>query len=329
MTRSDRRVATLDDVAREAGVSRSTASRVIAGTGPASAAARDRVHEAVDRLGYAPDQVAKSLVTRAGYRLLVAVAGKAPAVLEDPYVSRFVTGAAGVCAPRGVGVCLEWLPLSRPGRLRELAADRSVRSVLLLNATESILAAVPTTLYGRVISVGIGARDVPSFDIDNTAGATAVVRHLYATGRRRIAMLTGPDWLPCTQRPVEAYRRVMREAGLAPRLVRGDFTAAGGRRAARETLRRWPDTDAIFAISDAPALGALALLRADGIDVPGDIAVAGFDDIPFAALSAPTLTTATHPVDRIAAGAAAAVLDEVRLPPVTAYPSELVLRESA
>lgn len=329
MTRAIRRLATLDDVARAAGVSRSTASRVIAGTGPASAAARDRVHAAADRLGYAPDQVAKSLVTGAGYRLLVAVAGLTPEVVDDPYVSRFLAGAARSAAAHGVGVSLEWLPMQAPGRLRELATDRSVRAVLLLNATEEILAAVPAALHGRVISVGIGSRTVPSFDIDNAGGATAVLHHLYATGRRRIAMIIGPGWMPCTQRPVVAYRRVMREAGLTPRLVRGDFTAAGGRRGAREVLRRWPDTDAIFAISDAPALGALAVLRADGIDVPGDVAVAGFDDIPFAALSSPTLTTATHPVDRIAAGAAAAVLDQVRLPPVTAYPSELVRRESA
>lgn len=350
MTRAIRRVATLDDVARAAGVSRSTASRVIAGTGPASAATRDRVRAAADRLGYAPDQVAKSLVTGVGYRLVVTVAGMTPQVVDDPYVSRFLTAAARACAAHGVGVSLEWLPLRADGRygsdmaagtgwrgpdapapvrLRALATDRSVRGVLLLNATEEVLEAVPAGLHGRVISIGIGSPDVPSFDIDNAGGATAVLHHLYATGRRRIAMITGPDWLPCTQRPVEAYRRTMREAGLAPRLVRGDFTPAGGRRGAQEALRRWPDTDAIFAISDAPALGAIAELRAGGIKVPDDVAVAGFDDIPFAALSAPALTTATHPVDQIAAGAATAVLNEVRLPPVTIYPSELVLRESA
>lgn len=360
MTRAIRRAATLDDVARAAGVSRSTASRVIAGTGPASAAARDRVRAAADRLGYAPDPVAKSLVTGVGYRLVVAVAGMTPQVIDDPYVSRFLTGAARVCAAHGVAVSLEWLPLrdaGQPGgepsaapgslvppslvsewggpptpapvRLRQLATDRSVRGVLLLNATEEVLAAVPARLHGRIISVGIGSPDVPSFDIDNAGGATAVLQHMYATGRRRIAMITGPDWLPCTQRPVEAYRRTMQEAGLAPRLVRGDFTPAGGRRGVREVLRRWPDTDAIFAISDAPALGAIAELRACGVRVPDDVAVAGFDDIPLAELSAPALTTATHPVDQIAAGAAAAVLNEVRVPPVTIYPSELVLRESA
>jgi DNA-binding LacI/PurR family transcriptional regulator len=94
-------------------------------------------------------------------------------------------------------------------------------------------------------------------------------------------------------------------------------------------LRRWPDTDAMFAGSDAMALGALAVLRERGVDVPGDIAVAGFDDVPFAALSAPALTTATHPVEQIVAGAVTALLGESRVPPATAYASELVLRESA
>jgi DNA-binding LacI/PurR family transcriptional regulator len=94
-------------------------------------------------------------------------------------------------------------------------------------------------------------------------------------------------------------------------------------------LDRWPDTDAVFAISDAMALGAIAVLRGRGIDVPGDIAVAGFDDIPFASYGVPTLTTASHPVERIAAAAATAVLDQAPIPPVTAYPSELIRRESA
>jgi DNA-binding LacI/PurR family transcriptional regulator len=77
------------------------------------------------------------------------------------------------------------------------------------------------------------------------------------------------------------------------------------------------------------ALGAIAALRRRGVDVPGDVAVAGFDDIPFASLSTPTLTTATHPVEHIAAGAALAVLTGTRVPPATVYPSHLVPRETA
>jgi DNA-binding LacI/PurR family transcriptional regulator len=316
-------------VARVAGVSRSTASRVIAGYGAASATARDRVVAAAAQLGYAPDPAARALATGAGVRLVVAVAGATPTVLNDPYVDRVVRSAAEVCARQEVGVALEWLPLHAPVRLRRLAEDRGVRGVLMVNTTELILEAMPAALEGRAVSIGIGSRTVPSFDVDNAGAARTIVGHLRDSGRRRIAMISGPEWMPCTRRPVTAYREVMRAAGLPVRLVPGDFTAPGGQAAMLTILERWPDTDAVFANSDAMALGVLAALRRRGIDVPGDIAVAGFDDVPFAALSAPALTTASHPVEQIAGAAATAVLDRGWVPPATAYPSELILRESA
>ncbi|MFC0532729.1 LacI family DNA-binding transcriptional regulator [Phytohabitans kaempferiae] len=321
---------TLDDVARAAGVSRSTASRVLAGYGPASPAARERVRAAADQLGYAPDTVARALVTGAGYRLVVAIAGATPGVLDDPYVDRVLRSAAATGAQHGVGVSLEWLPLDAPAPvLRRLAADRGVRGLVVANTTAAILDAMPRALAGRVASIGVGSRAVPSFDVDNGGATTAMIHHLHAAGRRRVAMVTGPRWMPCTQRPIDAYRAAVREAGLPLRLVPGDFSAASGRAAAHEILTRWPDTDAVFATSDAMALGVIAALRSRGAEVPGDVAVAGFDDIPFAALSLPALTTATHPVELIAAGAATAVLTGAKVPLATAYPSHLVARETA
>ncbi|MFE9202333.1 LacI family DNA-binding transcriptional regulator [Micromonospora sp. NPDC007230] len=323
------RPATLDDVARAAGVSRATASRVLGGYGFASPAARDRVTAAADRLGYVPNTAARALVRGGGVRLVVAVAGTDAAILDDPYVDRVVSAAARLCAAHGVGVALEWLPLSAPARLRRLGDDRSVCGVLLINTTERMLDAVPATLRGRVASIGIGSAAVPSFDVDNAAGADAVLRHLHASGRRRIVMVTGPRWLSCAERSVTVYQALMRSAGLPVRLVTGDFSAARGGRAAVEALTRWPDTDAIYAASDTTALGAIAALRGRGIRVPHDVAVAGFDDIPYAAVSSPALTTATHPVAGIATAAATAVLEARRVPPVTAFPSTLAARESA
>ena len=320
---------TLDDVARAAGVSRSTASRVLTGFGAASPAARDRVSAAAARLGYAPHPAARALVTGAGFRLVVAVSGSTPSVLSDPYVDRVVGAAAEACTPHGLGVALHWLPLDAPEELGQLAEDRSVRGVVLVNTTERVLAAVPPALHGRIASIGIGSSLVPSFDVDNGGAATALLGHLHASGRRRIAMVTGPRWLPCTRRPVTAYQGVMRAGALPIRAVQGDFTAAGGRAAMLHVLSRWPDTDAVFANSDAMALGALAVLRERGIRVPDDIAVAGFDDVPFAALSVPALTTGSHPVARIASAAATAVLNQARIPPVTVFPSVLIRRESA
>ncbi len=321
-------VPTLEDVARASGVSRATASRVLAGTGYAALATRERVTAAADRLGYVPNPAARALVRGTGVRLATVVCGTAPQVLDDPYVDRVVGAAARACAPHGVGVTLHWLPTRDPGRLRRIAESRGLSGLVLLNTTDQVLAAVPRTMRGRVASVGVGSALVSSFDVDNGGGTAALVRHLYATGRRRIAMVSGPRWLPCAGRSVHAYRRVMREAGLPARLVRGDFTAHRGRTAARDVLDRWPDTDAIVAVSDATALGVIDRLRRDGVQVPGDVAVTGFDDIPLAAVTTPALTTATHPVAEIAAAAATAVLAGGGVRPPTLFPSRPVRRAS-
>ncbi|MGC4892518.1 LacI family DNA-binding transcriptional regulator [Micromonospora sp. DT31] len=329
MSTSTARPATLDDVARDAGVSRATASRVLGGYGSASAHARALVQAAAERLGYVPDITARALVRGVGVRLVVAVIGRDDTVLDDPYVHRVVGAASRVCAPHGVGVALEWLALADPSRLTRLGADRGVCGVILVNTTQAALDAVPPRLHGRVVSIGQGSAAVPSFDVDNAGGAGEALRHLYATGRRRIVMVTGPRWLNCAERAVTAYRELMRASGSPERLVTGDFTAARGGRAALEALRRWPDADAIYAASDATAFGVIAALRGRGLRVPHDVAVAGFDDLPYAAMSSPSLTTATHPVDRIAAAAATAVLTRAPVAPSTAFPSTLVARESA
>ncbi|NUT46482.1 MAG: substrate-binding domain-containing protein [Saccharothrix sp.] len=249
-------------------------------------------------------------------------------MLNDPYVARVLAATANTAATREVGASLHWLPLDNPAELAKLAENRNVGGIVLLNPTEPALAAVPRSARGRVVAIGIGSRDVPSFDVDNATGTTRVLEHLLSGGRRRIAMITGPGWLPCTQRALTAYRRAVAEAGTPPRLVTGDFTAARGETAATTIMTRWPDTDAVFALGDLSALGALDALRRAGVDVPGDVAVAGFDDIDFAALSRPGLTTTTHPVEAIATGAATAVLDRTRSSPLTFYPSTLVLRDS-
>jgi DNA-binding LacI/PurR family transcriptional regulator len=328
MADEDRDAITLEHIARAAGVSRATASRALTGSDTLSTPPRERVRAVAERMGYAPNPLARALAGGPGTRVVVAVAGTEPGVLDDPYMWRVLSATAAAGDGDGVGVSLRWVPLDAPAVLHGLAADRSVRGVVLVNTTAALLAEVPAALHGRVVSIGIGSADVPSFDVDNGGGAAAVVRHLLASGRRRIAMLTGPAWLPCAWRPVEAYREAMTAAGLPVRIVHGGFGAEHGHTAAVEVMRRWPDTDAIHAICDLAALGAIGALRSLGVGVPGDVAVAGFDDAPAAAWSGPALTTATHPVARIATDAATAVLRGGSAPPETRYPSELVLRES-
>jgi DNA-binding LacI/PurR family transcriptional regulator len=325
----ERPVVTLEHVALAAGVSRATASRVLAGTGPASAEARRRVQEAAARLGYVADPVARALVNGGGTRMVVAVVGSTSAILTDPYLARVVSTAAGVADADGLGVSVQWLPLADPTpALDRLARDRSVGGVVLVNTTRPLLDALPRPLSGRTVSIGVGSPAVPAVDVDNGHGARLVVEHLLRTGRRRVALITGPPWLPCADRPVAAYRAAVRGAGLPERVLPGDFGAATGGVRTIEALTRWPDTDAVFALGDAAALGALGALRRSGRRVPDDVAVAGFDDIPAAEHSGPALTTATHPVELIAAAAARSALRPTG-DGQTWFGSELVVRQSA
>jgi DNA-binding LacI/PurR family transcriptional regulator len=316
----------LADVARRAGVSTATASRALSGAGPVSAAARREVLAAAEALGYRPHPVARSLARRGGTRIVFAVRDARPAILEDPFVARATAAAAVVGDEHGLGVSLRRLPLDCRSALDDLAADRGVAAVVLAGHDQAVLAALPAGLRGRVAAIGAAGAGVARADVDSAAGIGALVRHLYATGRRRIALVGGPPWLAAAGAPHDAYADVMRAAGLPVRAVPGDFTARRGRAAAAAILRRWPETDAVVAVSDATALGVLGGLAARGVRVPADVALTGFDDIPSAGAVHPALSTATHPVELIAAAATRAALegrtgDEV-------FASHPVLRES-
>ncbi|WP_367138164.1 LacI family DNA-binding transcriptional regulator [Saccharothrix sp. HUAS TT1] len=324
-----RREATLADVARRAEVSPATASRVLSGQGPASPSARHRVTAAARALAYVPNAAARALATRRGPRIAVAVGGRTADVLNDPYVARVLAATAATAATREVGASLHWLPLDDPAELGRLVENRGIGGIVVVNPTPSLLAVVPRAARGRVTAIGQGSRDVPSFDVDNATATTRVIEHLLTTGRRRIAMITGPSWLPCTHRALTAYQRTLSAAGLPARPIEGNFTATRAESATTDLLARWPDTDAVFALGDLSALGTLTALRRAGVDVPGDIAVAGFDDIPYATLSHPTLTTTTNPVETLATAATTSLLDRRPTPPLTFYPSTLVLRDSA
>ena len=319
---------TLEHVARAAGVSRATVSRAVTGSGPVSEAALRRVRAAAEALGYAADPVARALARGTGTRVVVAMTGASDAVLDCAYTGRVLTAAARLCAPEGLGVALVRLPLRSPAaELDALARDRTVGGVVLVNTTAELLAAVPRGLAGRVVSIGVGSPRVASVDVDAAAAAAASVAHLVRSGRRRIAMVTGPGWLPCTRRPVAAFRAAVAAAGLPVRTVPGGFDTAAGEAGAEEVLARWPDTDAVLGSCDDVALGVLTVLRRHGRQVPGDVAVAGFDDAPLAQVT--ELTTATHPVERIAAAAVRAALTGAPAGETVFFPSQLVLRRSA
>ncbi len=328
MSTVDNRAATIYDVAARAGVSKSTASRVLTGQRRVSPEAVTQVKRAAVELGYVRNPAALSMSTTNGTRVVIGVVSPRGELVVDEYLCRVVATAARVCAAERIGVGLEAFALNGPNPFDALAYDPTVHGILLVNTTESVLNAVDHRLAGRVVSIGVGSSLVPSIDVDNYVGSRAIMSRLVASGRRRIAMVTGPRWMPCLDRMTRAYTHVVTAAGLPKRTVVGGFTAESGQRATEAILRRWPDVDAVFAVCDATALGVIGELRARHIDVPHDIAVAGFDDTEIAEYAG--LTTATHPVEAIAEAATRAVLEaRTTRPPDMYFPSQLVARQTA
>lgn len=309
-------------MARRAGVSPATASRVLSGSGPASPASRAAVLAAAEQLDYRPHPVARQLAGGSGSRVVFAVRDERADILRDPFVTRATAAMAAALLPYAMGVALRHVGLDCAADLDELAGDRGLAALVLAGHDRAMPAALPPRLRGRTAVIGAGGADV-----DSAAGVGVLLTHLYLLGRRRIALIAGPAWLAASAAPVAAYRELTRSAGLPARIVRGDFTSARGRVAARAVLRRWPDTDAIATVSDATALGALQALAGLGIRVPDDVAVTGFDDVPLASAVSPALSTATHPVEEIAAAAVRSALGEVV--PVTLFPSSPVFRATA
>ena len=172
-------------------------------------------------------------------------------------------------------------------------------------------AALPIVLQGT-----LSEASVPSVDVDNRAGALEAVEHLIALGHRQIACLTNaPLAYTAAADRVAGYRAALREAGLTPDpalLAEGDFDAASGHRAMAELLSRGHDFSAIFVASDTVAVGAIAALRQAGRDVPGDVSVVGFDDVPLAAYFDPPLTTIHLPAFELGATAGQVLVERVR-----------------
>jgi LacI family transcriptional regulator len=170
-------------------------------------------------------------------------------------------------------------------------------------------------------------------DVDNIGGARKAVEHLVESGHRRIATITGPQRMIAGLDRLTGYREALSSHGLPADdglVAEGDFTEDGGRTAMRRLLAHSPD--GVFVASDTMALGALKALREADVEVPDDVALVGFDDMPYAATAAPPLTTLRQPIQRIGSMACETLLDIVEngLEPVrrTVVPAELVGRAS-
>ncbi|MEU8240817.1 LacI family DNA-binding transcriptional regulator [Actinoplanes missouriensis] len=339
------RLPTLEDVARVAGVSRATVSRVINGIRNVDPQLHEQVWTAVDQTGYVPNKLARSLVTRRTGTVALVVSDSEThdddpfmsRFFSDPYFGRVVGGLMSVLRPAGVQLALQMVGADGHkrlvGDLRNGQADGAV--VLSLPARDPLPrllaeAGIPAVLIGRPAE----PVRVSYVDLDNSAGAELAAARLADRGCRRPALITGPAEVPASADRISGFRRAMARHGHAwvPSAA-GNFTQESGSTAMRALLAAHPETDGVFVANDLMALGALLVLRDAGRRVPDDVAVVGFDDSSAALAARPALTTVRHPLEDMSAEAARLLLAGIDDPSarVTSviYEPTLVPRHSA
>lgn len=297
---------TLEAVAARAGVSRATVSRVVNGSTGVRPSLAERVHRAVDELGYVPNHAARTLVTRRTGAVAVVIPEPEVRIFSDPFFFRQIRGISKELTANDTQLVL--LLIEGSGdyeRISRYLAGGHVDGALAfsLHADDPIpaitrRAGIPTVYGGRPVWTAEPERQaVPYVDADNRGGAAEAVRLLRALGRRTIAHIAGPlDQTSGTDR-LDGYRDVLGAAG-GELVAHGAFTPESGARAMAELLERSPGLDAVFAGNDLMASGALRVLKERGRRVPEEVAVVGFDDMDSVAPSTdPPLTTVRQDVE--------------------------------
>ncbi|MFI5680470.1 LacI family DNA-binding transcriptional regulator [Streptomyces cellulosae] len=335
---------TLEDVARQSGVSKSTVSRVINGEPRVRAEVVDRVREVIAELGYVPNQAARQLVTHRTGAVAVVAAQPENRIFLDPFFDRHLRGIRRELARHGAQAVL--LFLDEPGdypRVAEYLGGGHVDGALLFplrpddRLPEMIdRIGLPTVFGGRpLLGDGDPVRGQAYVDGDNRGGARQAVRYLVSLGRTRIATVTGPyDQETSAADRVAGYQDVVPDTS-AQLIERADYTQRGGADAMAALLDRCPGLDAVFVASDLMASGALQTLRERGRRVPQDVAVVGFDDLrEIAESTEPPLTTVHQDVEEMGRLMARLLVDRTEHPDAPALssvvvPTRLVLRKSA
>lgn len=340
---------TLEHVARVAGVSRATVSRVINNVRNVDPQLAEAVRAAVEATGYVPNQAARSLVTRRTNSVALVVSegehrkqqnsdpfvGR---VFTDPFFGRVVSGLFSVLRPRGVNLVLTFVETDEMRRqLLNYLRQGHVDGVLLVSS--HVQDPLPRMLTECGLPAVLSERpatplQISYVDSPQRAGARLAADHLAARGCRNVATISGPLDMPAGRDRLDGFREAMARHGY-PYIpsVEGYFTQESGSEAMTRLLDENPEIDGVFAANDLMALGAVTVLHERGRRIPQDVAVVGFDDSHAALLSRPPLTTVHQPVEEMAASMATLLLDRIDQPELpfasAVFDPTLVVRLSA
>lgn len=327
------RKVTITAIAREAGVSVPTVSRVVNGRSDVSPETRARVEE---------------LLRQYGYRRRASASGDRAALLDlvfndldSPWAVEIIRGVEEVGHASGFGTVVSAIH-DRAGAARQwmknLRARASDGVILVTSVLEPVLHKELHRLGVPIVVIdpaGSPALDAPTIGATNWAGGLAATEHLISLGHRRIGFIAGPPRLLCSRARLDGYRAALESAGIAldeSLTVPGDFYHESGFNGGERLFSLPEPPTAIFAASDQMALGAIEALRRRGLRVPQEVSVVGFDDLPETRWSAPPLSTVRQPLAEMGKMAARTVLRQAHGEPIDSprveLATELVVRAS-
>jgi LacI family transcriptional regulator len=324
--------ATLGMVAQAAGVSPSTVSRILNGTAVVSPDKRAAVDQAIQRLGFVPNPVARGLA--GGRTLSIGVVTQA---IDSPFYGGALRGIEDALSRAGYSplfVSGQW-SAAHEARCIETLRARRVDGIILLTGRlgEAALAACAQALPVVVTGRRLRAPGLHSLDFDDFEGARLAAHHLLSLGHRRIAHISGDLRHPDAKERMRGYRAALEAAGLpfVPGLIApGNFTEDSGCKAVERLLDSRERFSAIFCANDQMAFGAALALYRRRLRVPDDVSLVGYDDLSSSVYTIPPLTTVHHPVYELGVTAADAMLQLLagQTPTLALPPPRLIVRES-
>lgn len=306
---------TIKDVAQRAGVSTATAARVVGSYGYASQEARRKVLQAVEELGYQPDAVARSMVTKSTRTLGLVVTD-----IENPFFARAARGVTDVAQKHGYTVLLA-------NTDEDVEKERQVLQVLQEKRVEGLILVPASTRQGEHVSK-LQQRRLPvvlldrwvrglAVDVvmaDNAGGAYQAVAHLIKLGHRRIGVVTDNLDIASSFERLEGYRRALADHGLPideSLILVGKYTQEDAYAKTAELLARRERLSALFTTNNFMTIGAFKAIKDAGLRIPDDIALVGFDDMDWTTLGHPQLTTVAQPVYELGRTAAELVIQRI------------------
>ncbi len=328
---------TLEDIGRLAGVSRSTVSRVINDETSVSPKVRSRVQAVIRSTGYTPNVAARSLVSRRSGVIGLVIPSRVHNLFQDPYFPRLIQGISAESNQSGTTLSLFLFQSeAEEAELYPRVVTSGFLDGVIITATRMGDPLLARIAVGEIPVVMIGRPDVDGVsyvDADNWGGARQAAIHLAGCGHRRIGLIGAPTSTTAGTDRFGGFVEGLAECGLAldPALrAEGDYSEASGYSAMQRLIPAGPE--AVFVASDTMAMGALRALQDADLDVPGDVAVVGFDGLPASDRSTPPLTTLRQPVAETGARAVQLLNERIANPDAEAtteiMPVELVIRES-